>query len=92
MIKNISRVVAVYNKKTCIRLTDVEWRILDEICFCEKLKRKKLLEQISTRHTPYLKLTPTVRLFSLLYLYGQNKNLKNGQSEINLENILNQLL
>ena len=90
MIKHMSRVITVYNQKTSMRLTDIEWHILDEICFSERLKRKKLLEQISAHHSRYLKLTPAVRLFSLLYLYNLSKNHPPVRNDI--DSILHKLL
>jgi len=93
MLKQMNRVISIYDKKTSMRLTDMEWRILDEICLCEKLKRKILLEKISCQHNNCLKLTPAVRLFSLLYLYSrcQNRNEVVSPSNI-LENTLEKLL
>ena len=91
--KQMNRVISVFDKKTSMRLTDVEWRILDEICFCEKIKRKILLEKISGCHNNCLKLTPAVRLFSLLYLYSRNqrKNTMPKPADI-LQNTLDKLL
>ncbi|MBR3676956.1 MAG: ribbon-helix-helix domain-containing protein [Alphaproteobacteria bacterium] len=93
MLKQMNRVISVYNKKTSMRLTDIEWCILDEICFSEKLKRKILLEKISCCHSDCLKLTPAVRLFSLLYLYSRCKKKNEAFSQSNiLENTLEKLL
>ena len=90
MIKQMSRVISVFDRKTSMRLTDVEWRIIDEICFSEKLKRKKLIEQIAQSHNNCLKLTPAIRLFSLLYLY--HKRSDRNKFEPYIEQILKQLL
>lgn len=93
MLKQMNRVISVYNKKTSMRLTDIEWRILDEICLQEKIKRKLLLEKISIQHNHCLKLTPAVRLFSLLYLYFRNRKRNDLEPHRNnVENILEKLL
>ena len=90
MIKQMSRVISVFDKKTSMRLTDIEWRIIDEICLSEKLKRKKLIEQISQNRSQCLKLTPAVRLFSLLYLH-QKRPAQSGPKQ-SIEQILKQLI
>lgn len=69
MIVLISKVVSVYNRKTCMRLTNIEWQILNKICLREKIKRKNLLELIEDSRSDKLGLTPAVRLFTLIYLY-----------------------
>lgn len=86
MVAFINRVISVNGKKTTMRLTDVEWMILDNICYKEKMKRKTLLEAICAIKNTELGLTPSVRLFALLYLYMlSNKNLA---SSGNLSKIL----
>ncbi len=64
-----NRVISLYNKKTSMRLARTEWNILDRICFAEKIKRKELLELIDRNRDHTLGLTPSVRLFSLIYLH-----------------------
>ena len=63
-----NRVISVFDKKTSMRLAKSEWNILDNICLKEHIKRRQLLELIETHKDPKLGLTPSVRLFSLLYL------------------------
>lgn len=69
MIKLTRKVVSVYDRKTSVRLTNIEWKILDRICYQEKIKRKYLLEQIQTNHSTKLGFTPAIKLFTLLYTY-----------------------
>ena len=71
MVKFTSKIVSVYGRKTCMRLTDMEWKILDRICYREKLKRKNILELIEDSHSPKMGFTPSVRLFTLIYTYNQ---------------------
>ena len=71
----LNRVISLNNKKTSMRLVKHEWNILENICLKEKMKRKKLLELIDSYKSDELGLTPSVRLFSLLYL---NNLLKEG--------------
>ena len=71
MIILMSRVVTLHNKKTSMRLTNVEWNIFAQVCKCEKIKRKTLLELICDSHCAELNLTSAVRLFMLLYLAEQ---------------------
>ncbi|MBR1398789.1 MAG: ribbon-helix-helix domain-containing protein [Alphaproteobacteria bacterium] len=67
-----SRVIVLFNKKTSIRLSLIEWDILDNICRRENLKRNKLIEKIMQSKKPEVGMTQAVRLFVLVYLYRQN--------------------
>lgn len=71
MVAFMSKVVSVYDRKTSMRLTDIEWRILDKICYREKIRRKNLLELIESNRPQKLGFTSSVRLFSLLYMYSR---------------------
>lgn len=70
MTTQINKVITLYDKKTSMRLTFFEWKILDSICRAEKLKRKSILELIDKNRDAEIGLTPAVRLFTLLYLYN----------------------
>lgn len=70
MTTQINKVITLYDKKTSMRLTFFEWKILDSICRAEKLKRKSILELIDKNRDSEIGLTPAVRLFTLLYLYN----------------------
>ena len=70
MTTQINKVITLYDKKTSMRLTFFEWKILDSICHAEKLKRKSILELIDKNRDSEIGLTPAVRLFTLLYLYN----------------------
>ena len=74
-----SRVISFYDKKTSMRLTNIEWNILEKICFFEHLKRKSLLEMIYSQHCPKLNMTSAVRLFIQLYLFYRLQNSENGE-------------
>lgn len=65
----INRVISLNHKKTSMRLTFFEWKILDAICRAEKIRRKTLLELIEQNRDEIIGLTPAVRLFSLMYVY-----------------------
>lgn len=71
MIKLTSKVISVYDRKTSMRLTDMEWYILDKICRQEKVRRKDILELIEENHSPRIGFTSSVRLFALIYMYNQ---------------------
>ncbi len=73
MLKHVNKVISVFDKKTCMRLTNTEWKIIDEICYREKLKRKTLFEKIKDNHNSCLGMTPAIRLFSLSYYYLKSK-------------------
>ena len=79
MTTQTNKVITLYDKKTSMRLTFFEWKILDSICRAEKLKRKSMLELIDKNRDAKIGLTPAVRLFTLLYLY----NFSNKLSESN---------
>ena len=82
MIILMSKVVSVHERKTSMRLTDIEWRILDGICYREKIKRKNLLELIEDNSPVEFGLTPSVRLFSLLYMYSKNRKFAPNQTRL----------
>lgn len=71
MIKLTSKVISVYDRKTSMRLTDMEWHILDMICRQEKIRRKNILELIAESHSPQIGFTSSVRLFTLIYMYNR---------------------
>jgi predicted DNA-binding ribbon-helix-helix protein len=73
MVKFASKIISLNDRKTCMRLTDIEWKILDKICYSEKIKRKNLLELIFSNHSTKLGFTPSVRLFALLYVYQKSR-------------------
>ena len=70
MTTQVNKVITLYDKKTSMRLTFFEWKILDSICRAEKLKRKSILELIDKNRDTKIGLTAAVRLFTLLYLYN----------------------
>lgn len=71
MTKLTNRVITLYGRKTSMRLATQEWEALEEICFRENIKRKKLLELIETNKDPKLGLTCSVRLFEIVYMLRQ---------------------
>ena len=81
MTTQTNKVITLYDKKTSMRLTFFEWKILDSICRAEKLKRKSILELIDKNRDTEIGFTPAVRLFSLLYLYNFGNKL-NGANDI----------
>ena len=86
MVAFINRVISIDGRKTTMRLTDLEWTILDNICYAEKIRRKNLLELISGSKSAELGLTSSVRLFSLLYLYKHSPRISASGSD--LQNII----
>lgn len=72
-----NRVIAIYDRKTSMRLAPAEWEAIDTICKREKLKRKKLFEIIDLNRNKNMGLTPSVRLFSIIYY--QNSILRKQQ-------------
>lgn len=91
MLKQMNKVISVFDKKTSMRLTNTEWHIIDEICYREKLKRKTLFEKIKDNHNPCLGMTPAIRLFSLTYYYLISKpqyNKKDNTVEETLKELL----
>ena len=71
MIVYKSKVISLSDHKTTIRMTNLEWKILDHICDNEKIKRKHLIELIKNERSTNIGLTPAIRLFALVYLYKQ---------------------
>lgn len=73
-----NRVVAIYNRKTSMRLAQAEWEALDTICKRENIKRKTLFELIALNKDKKLGLTSSIRLFSIIYY----KNSIDNKSQI----------
>ena len=62
-----NRAITIYNRKTSIRLAPAEWDALDYICKKENISRKNLFELIEFNHDKKIGLTPSVRLFMIIY-------------------------
>lgn len=92
MLKQMNKVISVFDKKTSMRLTNTEWHIIDEICYNEKLKRKRLFEKIVNHRNPCLGLTPAIRLFSLSYYYLKSKPHPDHKNQDAVEQSLDELL
>lgn len=82
MITLLNKVISVHNKKTSMRLTNVEWNIINKICNREKIKRKTLLELIEDTKADGLGFTSSVRLFTLLYMDTQKSKVRPNPSRI----------
>ena len=64
-----SRVISIHKRKTTMRLCTHEWEALKDICKRENISRKNLFELIEKNKDPHLGLTPSIRLFSLVYFH-----------------------
>ena len=69
MVYYSNHVISIANKKTTIRLTNIEWEAFNIICQREKIKRNYLLHQINTHKDQQMNLTSSVRLFTTIYLF-----------------------
>ena len=67
------RVVTINNKKTSIRLSNLEWQALDSLCRQEQISRTKLLCTLAGSIPNYDNLTATIRIFITGYYYVSNK-------------------
>ncbi|MCM1322650.1 MAG: ribbon-helix-helix domain-containing protein [Acetobacter sp.] len=74
-----NRVICINERKTSIRLAAAEWKAIDAICKKENMKRKKLFEIIDINRDKKLGLTPSIRLFTLIYY--QDALLKKQQKD-----------
>lgn len=68
-----SRVITIHKRKTTMRLCKNEWDALKDICNREQINRKLLFEMIESQKDPKLGLTPSIRLFSLVYYHDLAK-------------------
>ena len=89
MVKFQNKIISIFDKKTSIRLTEIEWNILDNICIKENIRRKNLLEMIYSHRCKNISFTPYIRLFTLIYLYKHTHLLEQRYTDI--EKILNNL-
>lgn len=72
-----SKIIVFENKKTSIRLASDEWDAVEYICKHENIKRNQLIELINSSKSPYLTLTSSIRLFSIIYFYSTLQKLQN---------------
>lgn len=89
MVTLLNKVISVHDKKTSMRLTNLEWSIINKICLQEKIKRKTLLELIGDTHAEQLGFTSSVRLFTLLYMDSRRKKLQ--PNPLRIQNILKKM-
>lgn len=67
MTKLANRVISVFDRKTSMRLAELEWKAVETICELENIKRKKLFEMIEANKDPKLGFTCSVRLFAITH-------------------------
>ena len=75
MTKPICKVISIFQKKTTMRLSEIEWSSLKEICEFEKMKRKNLLEMVDKYRHKNLSFTSAVRVFELAYFRNASRSL-----------------
>lgn len=83
MTKLANRVISIFDRKTSMRLANLEWKAVETICELENIKRKKLFELIETNKDPKLGLTCSVRLFAITHLLNL---LSNNLPEVKIKN------
>ena len=94
MITMQNRIIFLNEHKTSMRLTSSEWYIINRICIRENLKRDQLINLINNNRFSNLGLTPTVRLFSLLYLHNlarHDQNYAYAPNSATLHETLNEM-
>lgn len=69
MPKFFNKVIFISQKKTSMRLTDIEWEAFETICKRENIKRNDLIEKIHDSKNNQLGLTCSVRLFTIIYFH-----------------------
>lgn len=76
-----NRIVCIYNRKTSMRLTPMEWKAIDYICEQENIPRKDLFELIELNRSEQTNLTAAIRLFTLVYYKNTLTKVYSQQSE-----------
>lgn len=67
MPKLINKIISINNRRTSMRLCNLEWNALNEICELENISRNRLLEAIENDKPSNLGLTYATRLFMVEY-------------------------
>lgn len=62
-----NRIIQLYQRRTSMRLTSIEWTAITEICKKEHIPRKTLFELIDLNHDEKMSLTAAIRLFTIIY-------------------------
>lgn len=75
MIKSIKRVVRLNDAKTSIQMDLNEWNALEDISRRENISRNQLIELID-QHRGTMSLTPSIRLFTIMYLKDASSKIK----------------
>jgi len=95
MTKLANRVISIFDRKTSMRLAELEWTAVADICRREHIKRKKLFEIIYVKKDPKLGFTCSVRLFAITYMHNllqdytpSRRHLKHANDYANIENIM----
>jgi predicted DNA-binding ribbon-helix-helix protein len=70
MINMIEKVIVTNDVRTTIRLAEVEWAALEDICQRENVKNNELIEQIDKIKAERLSLTEAVQAFSTNYFFA----------------------
>ncbi|MBR2273488.1 MAG: ribbon-helix-helix domain-containing protein [Alphaproteobacteria bacterium] len=76
-----NRIVCIYNRKTSMRLTPMEWKAIDYICEQENIPRKDLFELIELNRSEQTNLTAAIRLFTLIYYKNALTKIYSQQTE-----------
>ncbi len=67
MAKLINKIITLNHRRTSMRLCNLEWNALGEICELENISRNRLLETIENDKPANLGLTYATRLFMVEY-------------------------
>jgi predicted DNA-binding ribbon-helix-helix protein len=81
-----NRIIQIYQRRTSMRLTSIEWEAILEICKKEHIPRKMLFELIYLNHDDKMSLTASIRLFTIIYyknLYSNPPNTKGSDDTLN---------
>ena len=74
------RVITINNKKTSVRLSNLEWQALDYLCAVEQISCRELLNTLANTIPNYENLTALIRSFITGYYYVSDKIIHDEQN------------
>lgn len=81
MLPFYRKVITINNKKTSVRLSNLEWQALDNLCAVEHISRAELLNTLANAVPNYKNLTAVIRIFVTGYYYVSDKIIHDEQKD-----------
>lgn len=94
MTKLVNKVLFINKRRTSMRLSVSEWKLLDAVCKHEQISRNDFIELLENNNSTSLGLTYYTRLFVMLYFYNKSPfgEIKNRRHGIGCQSLVGEIL